>query len=270
MLIRKFRFYFDGDAGEGGKGGSGGGDGGGAGGTGDPSGSKSGEVKTYTEEEVQSIIKNERQREQEKTRAMIGELDQLKKNKNLTEQEKQTLESKIDELKNSLLTKEELAAKEKEKLTTQHKADIEKLTGERDNWRNLFQLSSIQRAISDAAIANEAFSPEQISAILLPHTRLHEETDDQGTPSGKFTPKVKLTEMKDGKETILDLTVDDAVKRMKDTPEKYGNLFKSNAQGGLGLGENIRAGRPTDVKNMSPDEYQKRRKKMGAGAGLVQ
>ena len=207
--------------------------------------------KTFTQTELNTILKRERKKQEDKTRTQIKELEQLKKSKSMTEQDRAKLSSQIDTLQSELLTKEQLAAREKEKLKKQHGQQIDQVTKERDSWQQRYRSAEINRAISDAASSEGAFASRDIQALLSPNTSLQEDMDDNGSPKGSFTPKVKfLDSSKDGKPVTLDLTVSDAVKRMKDTPEKYGHLFKSTASSGLGESGGAGRGTAQDVSKM--------------------
>ena len=154
-----------GDAGDGGDGGAGGGDtGGGAGG--DDAG------KVFSQGEVNRMLADDRRKHKAQTEKAIGELEALKTKASLTETERKDLESRIDTMKSELLTKEQLAKKEKDRLEKLHKKDVETLTSERDTWKTKYTTSTIKRAITDEAVTAKAFVPEQIIAMLYPDTRL--------------------------------------------------------------------------------------------------
>lgn len=219
--------------------------------------------KSFTQEELNKILAIERKKTQDQTKKTIGELEALKQSKNLTEAEKKSLETKIEELNAQVTTKEELAKREKDKLTSQHQKEKDALTSERDTWRQRYTNETIDRSIIDAASAAGAISHEQIVALVKPITALKE--TEEG--SGIYAPRVKMVDTdKSGKPVTLDLTVSEAVKRMKDTPEKYGNLFKDTAAGGLGISVSGKSKSQADIKNMTPEEYKKWRKENGFGS----
>ncbi len=101
------------------------------------------------------------------------------------------------------------------------------------------------------------------------HTRLVEDLDAEGRSTGEFIPKVKFNDTDaEGKPITLDLTAKEAVKRMKELPERFGNLFKSNLSGGLGGSQSV-GNKPLDgerLKNM--DEYRKQREKLTGRKGF--
>lgn len=234
----------DGGAGDGGAGGDGGigGDGGaGDGGAGD--GGAGGAVappkapsKQFTQEEVNRILAQERRKLQQSNSRAIEELQAIKAKVNLTEQERADLETQIQSMKDALLTNEELAKKEQERLKRTAEAELKKVTEERDRWRNQYTDEAINRAIIDAAMdpSHKAVSPEQLIYMLKPTTSLVEERTTDGTATGKHIPRVKFTDLNDkGEPVTLDLTVAEAVKRMSEM-DKYGNLFVDRKAGGIG------------------------------------
>jgi len=220
--------------------------------------------RTFTQEEVNKFLAEDRKKGQEKTQKLITELETLKKSKNLTEQEKATLQSRIEELNTQVMSKEQLLEKEKSKMTQEHQTQLQQERNEKELWRNRYNESTIVRSITDGAAKHEAFSPDQIIALLQPRTRLVEEVDGEGKGQGTFTPRVKFQDTdNDGKPTILDLSIEEAIKRMKELPEKYGNLFKSNLAGGLGGTGGVGGAVKKDLSQIKTiEDYKKHRGKI--------
>ena len=222
-----------------------------------------GTPKTFTQDDVNRLLAKEKRDFQSKQQTMINELEALKQKSTLTAEERTALENRLEELRNESLTKDELAKKDKDKLLKTHETEKTTLVKERDGWRNRYTDATIARALTDAAVANTAHVPSQIVSILRGQTRLVEELDEAGKPNGNLIPKVTLQDKdKDGKSVTLDLTVSEAVKRMKDM-EDYFNLFKGEGTGGVG-GTNRGGGsgttRLTDVA-ADPLKYREARKK---------
>jgi len=269
--FRNYPFYlvYEGEGeGEGGNGGGsndGGGDGGDSGATPPPPATPppSSKKLIFSPEQqthINKILADERRKGQAANEKTIKELEKLKQSQGRTQEERDSLQARIDELQTQFLSKEELAKKEKEKLEKDHKSTLSTMTTERDQWRDLYHSSTISRSLLDAAIKFEAFNPDQIAAILEKHTRLVEDKDEEGKSRG-YIPRVKFTDIDgDGKPILLDLTVTEAVKRMKDLPERFGNLFKSNLTGGIG-GNGTTGGRRVEPGKMSTKEYMEARKK---------
>lgn len=269
MVIKFWNPVFDG-AGTGGAAGDGagsggdgaaGGSGGGAGGAG-AGGSSGAAGKTFTQEDMNRVLADEKRKHQANTRKALEELEAIKAKATLTDQERQDLEGRVENMKNELLTKEELAKKEQDKITRKYTEETTKLTGERDAWQQRFTNSTIQRSITDASVVTKAFNPRQIVAILQPDTRLVEALDADGKPTGELIAKVEFSDVdKDGKPVTLDLTIEEAVKRMSEMDE-YANLFRTEGVGGVGSTNSGKSGKPLDVKKIAatdPALYRKLR-----------
>lgn len=276
MLLRFVDAYpwyvvFEGDDGAGNDGGTDdnggtGGDDSGAGGAGGGAGGKGDDnAPKFTQAQVNKLLAENKRNLQKTVETQVKELENLRKSKSLSDKERDQLSTRIEELNNSLLTKEQLTVKEREKLATQHKQEREMLTGERDFWKNAFHDSTITRSIADEAAGAEAYSTSQIVELLKSKTRLVEVLDEEGKPiPGEFIAKVKLTDTdKEGKPTTLDLTVKEALKRMKDRESDFGNLFKSGVAGGLGDSKSRTTSKDVDPSKMTPAQFREWRKKRG-------
>jgi len=218
--------------------------------------------ETFTQEKVDALVTAAGEASRKSLADMTAEVDALKKRSQLTAKEKKELEDRVDEYNTRLLSKEELASKDREKLTKKHGEELSTLTSERDNWKTRYTSSMISRSIVDAAAVEAAFSAEQIVAILQPTTRLVENSDAD-TGETKFEVRVTVDDVKDGTTTKLDLTVPEAVKRMKDLP-RYLNLFKGSGSGGLGLDNRGTGGSADIVKaaKQGQEAYREARKSM--------
>lgn len=263
--------------GEGGGGGESGGSGeGGGGGNDDPDLPPELKGKTsFNQAEVNAIMKKDRvkyeaqlAKERADKERHIKNLETIQKTANLTEKEKAGLTTQIEELKSSLLTKEQLAASQQKKIKEEHEGIVKNLTNERDIWQSRFTTSMIKTAIVSAASAARAFDSDNIVAILGPSVRLHQEIDPEtNQPTEQFTPKVKFNDTdKDNKPVVVDFTIEQAVNRMRELP-KYKHLFETDAKGGLG--GNSGSGKPgatgKDPAKMTPEEYRKYRAELGMG-----
>lgn len=189
--------------------------------------------KKFTQEELNKILAEEKRKTKAASEKLVGELEAIKSKVQLTAQEKEELEQRIEAIKSESMTKEELAKQEREKLSKQAKQEREQLTAEAARWKTKFVDKTIEREIIDAAVAADAYKPNQLVAQLKSATRLEPKLDDNGKPTDDFVVKVKIT-VKDGdKDVTLDLPVAEAVKKMRDNDE-FANLFKGQGTGGAG------------------------------------
>ena len=217
--------------------------------------------KTFTQDELNEIVKKERKTKDEQIQKQIELNDQLSKSKGLTEAERQRLAEHNEQLKNELLSKEELAAKERQRLAEQHTSEVKGLATERDSWKERYNKAEIARGIADATILHEAVNSEQVDAILRPWTSMVEEVGADGKGTGHYSPKVRFpTVDKDNKPITLDLSIAESVKLMKETPARFGNLFKANLTAGLGMGGGAKR-TVQDLKNIPMGDYIAQRRK---------
>lgn len=192
--------------------------------------------KTFTQDDLNRLLADEKRRAQKVNEKTIKQLEEFKRNQSLTEEEKVKLEERIETIKNEFLTKEEIAKKEAKKEREKQKTELETMQKEIGKWKQLYESSTVEVGLSQAASDPDIFNSQQIIDILLPKTRLAEELDpDSGQPTGRFTPKVRLVgKNQDGKEVMFELSPAEAVKQMKEQSDKYGNLFRSHATSGIG------------------------------------
>lgn len=229
------------------------------------------QAKTFTQEEVNKFLAAEKRKQSDqinkhKTQAAkaLEELNSLKGKTTLTGDERTEFETRLEQMSNELLTKEELAAKQAKKNAEKHGKEVESLTGERDYWRSQYTESTINRDLLDAAATNDAYNPNQIVRLLNRQAQLVEGLDDTGKPNGQFTTKVKFDDVdKDGNPVQLDLTPKETLKRMREMDE-YQNLFKGEGTGGLGKTNKGNSKTP-DIKELAKDpiKYRAYREKHG-------
>lgn len=253
---------YEGDGGAGGAGagagggGAGGGAGAGAGGTTTP-------PKTFTQDEVNTIMAQNKKALQEKLQVTTQELEGLKQSKNITEKERETLQSRIDSLNSEWTTKEQQQQTALEKKTKEYNDNIKKESEEKLSWRNRFADEATRNQILLASAKHKAVSARQIQDMLMPKTQLAEVLDADGKPTGQWAPRTTIEgKDKEGKPVTLTLSVEEAVKHLKDLPDEYGNMFEGGVVPGLGGSGNNRSGGsgsqnpPTD-----PAAYREWRKK---------
>ena len=214
------------------------------------------------QEQVNKIVAEERRKMQEKQAKTLEDMSKLKDRASMTTKEKETLIKQIDDLKNQYMTTEEKARRAAEEAETKRTGEIAALTNDRDDWRKKHATLVVETAIVDAAALHKAIEHEQILAIVGPKTRLVEKLDDEGKPTGEYGPMVSFPdEDKDNKPIVLELSVTEAVKRMKEL-EKYGNLFEGSKRGGLGGVGSQRLGGKVDLVKIAkedPAAYRKLR-----------
>ncbi len=195
----------------------------------------------FTQEQLNRFVADERRKLQKQNEKTIAQLEILRKNASLTELEKQSLEDRIETIKNDFLSKEQIAQKEQQKVKQKQQEELDNVKKEVTRWRSLYEETTVDNTLLGAAASDQdVFNGRQILELLKPKTRLVEELDSEsGKPTGRFTPRVRLPgKDKDGNPITLELTAEEAVKQMKENTSEYGNLFKSNVIKGVGGSNN--------------------------------
>lgn len=216
----------------------------------------------FTQDDVNRFVGEERRKMQTKNQETVTQLQSLRESKNLTEKEKDELTERIETLQTEHMTAQEKIKVESDKRDREHKTQLKEATENKDRWQGLYTDSQIVGAITNEAAKANAFSTDQVVALLRPQTSLVETLDAEGKSTGVYEPRVKMNvKDKDGKETVAELSVTDAIKQMVDTPDLYGNLFKDGATGGVGGSTHV-PGVPSgsNTPPTDPAEYQKWRK----------
>lgn len=221
-------------------------------------------TKTFTQDDVNKLLADEKRKHQESSKKTLEELEALKKRSNMTAEERKAFEERVETLKKEIYTKEELAQQEVSKLNKKHEAELTDLKAKHDTLWSRYQDETIVRSITDAAVAKdqEAINPSHIVAILRPNTHLVETKDDDGNATGNYEIRVTFrTTNKDGKVVDLELTPAEAVKRMSEMDE-HSALFKSSARGGINGTNRGGKGAETDIAELAKDPaaYMKARK----------
>jgi len=202
---------------------------------GDPSDPDAGKAKMFNQEQVDKILQKRLSREVQDKKELAAQLEQFKRAKGLSDEEKTRLQSQIDKLNASMMTKEELATQEKKELESRLTTQLTEVTEKAKHWETKYLSSTKRRALTDAAVQEEAYRPSQLVALLEPMTRLDEVLDEKNNPTGEYVAMITLDSKDgDGNPIKLDLPVRDALREMKKQTEEYGNLFRSGLTGGIG------------------------------------
>lgn len=211
----------------------------------------------------------ERRKGKEATNKLITQLKTQQQRADTTEAERKDIEEQIERLRGEYATKEENNKKSMERKLKEETEKRERAEAVAKDWENLYTEERIDGDLNAAAIEIEAYHPDPVKAILRPKTRLVAELDQDNKPTGKKTTRVKMEKTQDGKVQVLEMTPVEAVKYMKEQPEKYGNLFISKAAGGIG-GHNFNGGGGSGGSDSAPPkdpaqyaEWRKKQKSAG-------
>ena len=196
--------------------------------------------------------------------------------KTLASEQRGKLESELQDLQKSFRTKEQQAEYERKQEQQRFKTEV---TGYKDSatkWERMYKDSVIDRSLQDAAIAAESFNPSQIVGLLRPMTQMRPATDeDGGEIENQMNPMIDFPDIdeKTGDRIVTLRTPEQAVQRMKELPEHYGNLFRANVVSGIGSGAATGGvtsgeGGRIDVTKLTSEQYRKLREDNPEALGL--
>ena len=196
--------------------------------------------------------------------------------KTLASEHRQKLESELEDLQKAFRTKEQQAEYERKQERERFKLEITGFKDSANKWEHMYKDSVIQRSLQDAAVAAEAFNPVQIVGLLRPVTQMRLATDTEGNElEDQMVPLIDFPDIdeKTGERIVTLRTPQEAVQRMKEMPEYYGNLFRANVVSGIGSGAATGGvtsgeGGRVDVRKLSAEQYRRMRKENPEALGL--
>ena len=192
--------------------------------------------KTFNQDDVNKMVGTRNKALQDKFVALEGNYKELLEQTNLTDAARQKLQGDLEAVQAEMRTKEQQVEFERKKNAEKFESDISAANEERVRWKTLYETSTIERAIKDAASRSDGFNGDDFIAHLGPKAKVVEEVDSVGEKTGRLVPRIEWETKSDtGEITMVLKSPQDVIDLMKETP-LYGNLFKSNVAKGVGEG----------------------------------
>ena len=117
----------------------------------------------------------------------------LLSSQSLTEQERKALQENLEMVQGQLRSKEEQLQVEKKQIEETYAAKLQEMEKKASFFETLYRDSTIERALQDAAVKHEAWSPSQVVTLLRGQTKMLEVTDAKtGKLTGKYNPMVEM------------------------------------------------------------------------------
>lgn len=216
------------------------------------------------QDKVNALLAAERRKARAAAEKMANQLKELRESVNLTAAEREKLEANLEEMRIASMTKEQLAAQKLQEAKAEATNRLKTVEGEVTRWKSHFEEHLITRSILDQA-APVAYNAGQFIPVLRPNARVVEVMGENNTPTGQFEVRVRLTQMKEGKPTTMDLSVAEAVNQLEKDPT-WANLFKSNQVAGAGINSAAPTGPlAVTLKGISSEDYRKVRDRVVNG-----
>jgi len=213
--------------------------------------------KVFRQADVDKIVVTRQKALKAQYETLESNYRSLLETSTLTATDRQKLETDLENVQAALRTKEEQVAVTSKRMSEQHKKELDLALEGKRRYQQLFEESTIERAVVDAAAKHEAYSPSQFTQILGSRVRVVEEIDQRGEKTGRIVPVVEV----DGKDELgnpvkLRKTPDEVISDMKADVANFGNLFRANVAKGVGEGRSAAGGGARiDATKMTDAEY---------------
>lgn len=216
--------------------------------------------KTFTQEQVNKMLAEDKRKHKAQLEKTESNLAEILESKNLSEAERAKAEEAREDILKQLRTKEEQARLDKKKLEIEYEGRLSAAEKRAKEAEAKYEDATITRALQDAAVAEDAFNPSVLVTYLKGDTKFRD---------GNVIVSVPIVK-EDGSVEEGAMTPAEAVKHMKDDPERFGGLFKSNIVSGVGGSGSPNSGKngKVDVRKITTAEYMRLRKENPAALGL--
>ena len=182
---------------------------------------------------VQDRLAKDRKKNEERYKNLEKTYQDLLSNQAITQEEREKLEQQLEDLHKQHRTKEEQAKHEKRQLQEKYENELQEYKEAATRWEKEHKNFVIEKSLLDAAVAHDAFMPDQIFKIVREWTKLVDATDESGKPTGRLTPMIDLPDIDadTGKPIVTQRTPMEAIERLR---QLQPNLFKANVVSGVG------------------------------------
>lgn len=219
----------------------------------------------FTQDHMNFEIGEARKKANEKNTEMVKQLEELRDRTSTSETLRNELQSQIDDLKKASMTVQQQAEMEMKRLQRTLDSKTKELADEATLWRTQYSQSRISQEIRDAAAKHKALplAIEQLDMLLGNNASLRPIKDSEGKEiTGQFETVVNFRDSDDqGNLVPTILPIEKAVARMRELPQRFGNLFESDQKGGVGggtlMGKSPLAGAAPNFKQMNIEDYKK-------------
>ena len=215
--------------------------------------------------QVNKILAEDKRKHQAQFQKLEAQLKETLTNAKLTSEERSKLEESLENERKRFLTKEEQAKIEKKQLEDRFSTENSALKFRAESAEVRLTEHIIGRSLQDAAISGDAYNPNTVVTVLRQMVKMVNDSpmiDFPDTEEGTGNPIVKQ------------MTPGEAIARMKQLPDAFGNLFKSGVVGGVGAASATggltpgSTGRIDPKKITSMEQYLKIRKENPGALGL--
>lgn len=217
------------------------------------------------QDRVNKILAEDKRKHQAQFVKLEKQLQETLSTAKLTSDERSKLEEALENERKRFLTKEETAKIERKQLEDRFTGELVQAKTEAETWRNKYTESKITRALQDAAVTGDAYNSNTVVTVLRQMVKM---VDDN--------PMIDFQDVSEdtGEAIVKQMTPSEAIARMKQLPDAYGNLFKSGVVGGVGAASATggltpgQSGRVDPKKIKTMEQFMEIRSKNPGALGL--
>ena len=224
----------------------------------------------FSQSDLNKCLAEDRRRHQAQVTKIQQTLEETLTSKNLTAQERDSLQERLDGMKHEFRTKEEQQAHERKQLEDGYKAKLSEESKAKTTWETKFKQALVEQELGRAAAGADAFNPGTVVTILREHHRIEQVKDEK---TGQFTGDYRVViDLPVKTETgVVKMPLDPvaAVAKLR-TDQEHANLWKANLVGGIGSNSGAATGAngKIDLKNLTAAQYNAIRSKTPELLGL--
>jgi hypothetical protein len=227
------------------------------------------------QEKVNEILTRERRAAEVRYSAQLSRvqqtLEELRASKDLSEESRKSVEARANELAAAKKASDEANEFERKRMQKEYDDKLKAEAEGRKQWENRFKEREIEAVLKSAAEEHDVFLSNQIASLLRPQVEAVQARDEKGQLKAAFDIKVRWQDADPatGQKVEILLSPAAAVKRMKENPKQWGNLFKSGVVSGLGSSSMPASpGGKLDVARLTTEQYMTLRKSNPSALGL--
>ena len=214
--------------------------------------------KTFTPEQVETLLKEEKTKSQVERTKMVKQLEEIQQTSTLNEQQRKDLEDQVTALHEASMTTEERAKSALARKEQEYSGKLVTTETERDEWKDKYTQTRINNSLLSAANNNELkpFHSGDIVNALGNTTYLKERVDDLGKKTGEFDVLVKFDDIdKEGKTTTVEMDPGQVVAKMSKMT-RWSHLFQTSKTPGSG-GSVSSTGEEVDLIKLAKTDTKK-------------
>jgi hypothetical protein len=223
------------------------------------------EDKKFTQDEVNQFVGTRNKALKEQFEVMETRYTEMLETANLSDGIREKLQNDLAAVQSQMRTEKQQLEFDKKKAETKYATEIADAVQQRDDYKQLFESSTVNRAIQDGSIQHGGHRVDDFIAHLGGRSSVVDEVDADGKPTGRKVPRTEWskTDVETGQVEKVHLDPAEVISLMKEDPTgQWGHLFMSESTPGVGSGNTPTPSSTAkvNVKKLTSQQYMALRK----------